>query len=366
MAESYPMASTSTFRKLILDLHLWVGLVAAVLLLLIGGSGALLAFETQIDQALNPKLSRVTPTGTMLSLNELKIALERQYPGHRVLELGISESNDTAYEAYLQPASGDGIDVAVDQYSGKALGVWDDNRFARKLHGFHTHFLSGKVGSAIVAGGAIFLLFLSLSGLILWWRSKIFGFSFQSSGPKFQYDLHSTIGIMSSLFLLAFSLTGIVVHWEDAAGRWAKGVSHMPTESPHPHPAKPAPGVAPLEPTQLLSLAQGAVPGARATTVALSDGAASPALVILKYPEDHTPVGRTRVLLDAYSGKILSLTNSRAAPAAVVFVTRLNREIHTGDIGGWPTRILAAIFSLSLPLLALTGPLLWWQRRQRG
>ena len=88
--------------------------------------------------------------------------------------------------------------------------------------------------------------------------------------------------------------------------------------------------------------------------------------MILKYPEDHTPAGRTRILLDAYSGKILSLTNSRAAPAAVVYVTRLNREIHTGDIGGWPTRILAAIFSLSLPLLALTGPLLWWQRRQRG
>jgi len=365
MAEPYHMASTSKFRKLILNLHLWVGLAAAVLLLLIGGSGALLVFETQIDQALNPKLARVSPTGTTLSLNELKIALERQYPGYRVLELGIPESSDTAYEAYLQPASGDGLDVAVDPYSGKALGVWDDNRFARKLHGFHTHLLAGKAGSAIVAGGAIFLLFLSLSGLILWWRSKIFGVSLQSSGPKFQYDLHSTIGIVSSLFLLAFSLTGIVVHWEDAAGRWAKRVSQIQASEPVPRPAQPAPGVAPLEPAQLLSLAQAAVPGARPTTVALSDSPASPALVILKYPEDHTPAGRTRIFLDAYSGKILSLTNSRAAPAAVVYVTRLNREIHTGDIGGWPTRILAAIFSLFLPLLAVTGPLLWWQRRQR-
>jgi len=359
------MATTSKFRKLILNLHLWVGLAAAVLLLLIGGSGALLVFETQIDRALNPKLAKVSPTGTMLSLNELKIALERQYPGYRVLDFGISESDDTAYGAYLESASGHGLDLAVDQYSGKALGVWDNNRFARKLHGFHTHLLAGKTGSAIVAWGAIFLLFLSISGLILWWRSKVFGVSLQSSGPKFQYDLHSTIGIVSSLFLLVFSLTGIIVHWEDAAGRWAKGVSHM-AELSDPHPAKPAPGVAPLEPTQLLSLAQAAVPGARATTVALSDSPASPALVILKYPEDHTPAGRTRIFLDAYTGKILSVTNSRAAPVAVDYVTRLNREIHTGDIGGWPTRILAAIFSLCLPLLAMTGPLLWWQRRQHG
>jgi uncharacterized iron-regulated membrane protein len=49
----------------------------------------------------------------------------------------------------------------------------------------------------------------------------------------------------------------------------------------------------------------------------------------------------------------------------MAYVTRINRELHTGDIGGWPARIIAAIFSLSLPLLAVTGPLLWWQRRQR-
>jgi hypothetical protein len=34
---------------LILTLHLWIGVAAAALLLLTGGSGALLAFENQID-----------------------------------------------------------------------------------------------------------------------------------------------------------------------------------------------------------------------------------------------------------------------------------------------------------------------------
>lgn len=89
-------------------------------------------------------------------------------------------------------------------------------------------------------------------------------------------------------------------------------------------------------------------------------------MVFMRFPEDHTPVGRTRVFLDAYSGEVLSFTSSRAAPPAVSYATRLNREIHTGDIGGWPTRIAAALFSAALPLLAITGPLLWWQRRQRG
>jgi len=41
-----------------------------------------------------------------------------------------------------------------------------------------------------------------------------------------------------------------------------------------------------------------------------------------------------------------------------------NRELHTGDIFNLPTRILAAFFSLMLPVLAITGPLIWWTRRR--
>lgn len=358
------MAGASSFRKLILNLHLWIGIAAAIVLLLVGGSGALLVFEAQIDQALNPKLSRAVPTGKALSLRELQQALERQYPGAHVLGFGISDSDDTAYGAYVQPVAGDGLDISVDQYSGKALGVWNDNRFARRLHGFHTHLLAGQTGSAIVGWSSVVLLFLSITGLILWWRTKIIRVNFQTSGPKFQYDLHSTIGIFSSLFLLVFALTGIVVHWERPAQKWANAISHAP-RPPQPKPDPPTNGATPLDADRLLALAQAAVPGSHATVINLADSPTSPVMVILKFPEDHTPAGRTRVFLDAYSGKVLSLTSSRDAPAAVAYVTRLNREIHTGDIGGWPTRIVAAISSICLPLLAITGPLLWWQRRQR-
>jgi len=359
------VASQGSFRKLILNSHLWVGVAAAILLLLTGGSGALLVFEDQIDRALNPKLASVVPTGTTLSLTELKTALESQYPGDRILAFDISDNGGTSYGAYLQPKSGDGMNVAVDQHSGKVLGVWDDNRFTRKLHGFHTHLLAGETGSAVVGWGAVILLLLSVTGLILWWRSKIFGINLQTSGPKFQYDLHSTVGVVSFVVLLAFALTGILVHWERAAQKWANEVSHMPAPA-RPRPDPPAPGAVPLDPAQLVALAQAAVPGARATAMDLADDPASPVLVILKFPEDHTPAGRTRVFLDAYSGKVLALTSSRAVPPVVSYVTRLNREIHTGDIGGWPTRIIAAVFSLALTLLAVSGPLLWWQRRQRS
>ncbi len=364
-AEGRDPVASKRFRKVVLQLHLWIGIAAALFLLLAGASGALLVFETQIDQALNYKLAHVAPSGPTLSLTELKTALERQYPGYRVLSFNIAEAPDLAGAAYLQSPSVEGIDVAVDPYSGKALGIWDDNRFARKLHGFHTHLLAGEVGSAIVGWSSVILLFLSISGVILWWRSKVFRIDFQTSGPKFQYDLHSTIGVVSSVFLLVFAWTGVVVHWGDAARAWASNVSGVVARPADPRPDSPPSGTMPMEPARLLALAQAAVPGARATVVELSDNATRPVLVVMKFPEDHTPAGRTRVFLDAYSGKVLGLNSSRGLPAGVAYVTRLNREIHTGDIGGWPVRIMAALFSFSLPVLALSGPLLWWQRRQR-
>ena len=357
--------ASKTFRKVVLQLHLWIGIAAALFLLLAGASGTLLVFETQIDQALNPKLARVAPSGSLLSLTELKIALQHQYPGYRVLSFEIPAGPDLASAAYLQPPLGAGIDVAVDPYTGRALGVWDNNRFARKLHEFHTHFLAGEVGSAIVGWSSVILLFLSVSGLILWWRSKIFRIDLQTSGPKFQYDLHSTVGVVAFVFLLAFAWTGVVVHWGDTARAWVGKVSGVVVRPADPRPDSPPSGALPLEPAHLLARAQAAVPGARPTVIQLSENADRPALIIMKFPEDHTPAGRTRVFLDAYSGKVLALNSSRAAPAAVAYLTRLNREIHTGDIGGWPGRIVAAVFSLSLPVLAVSGPLLWWQRRRR-
>ena len=89
-----------------------------------------------------------------------------------------------------------------------------------------------------------------------------------------------------------------------------------------------------------------------------------PALLALKFPEDHTPLGRTRLRIDANTGQVLQIQSSRDFSPPMKYARMWNREIHTGDFLNLPTRILAAVFSLMLPVLALTGPLIWWNRRR--
>ena len=54
---------------------------------------------------------------------------------------------------------------------------------------------------------------------------------------------------------------------------------------------------------------------------------------------------------------VLRFDSTTAMPAALKYARVWNREIHTGDIFGWPTRILSSIFSLAVAGLAVTGAL---------
>ncbi len=352
-------------RKVILQLHLWVGLVVALLLFALGVSGTLLVFEDQIDRALNPQLSYVKSSTAVLPLSELRKYAEAAHPGFTLRQFYLSDRNDLAYAVYLEPQSGRGIEVSINQHTGEVLGTWDDDRFTRKLHAFHTHLLGGELGQEIVGwGGGVLLLFLAMSGLILWWPRKINVFRWSSFGTKFQYDLHNTVGIYASVFLLIFAFTGIAIHWERQtnalAAKLSGGVQARPTVPKVNHLA----GAAALLPEQLLAAAQSAAPEAHVTQVNLADDPDSPATVVMKFPEDHTPAGRTRAFVDPYSGKVLYLASSREMPWAITYARRVNREIHTGDLFGWPTKILAAAFSLALPILAISGPLIWWNRKK--
>jgi uncharacterized iron-regulated membrane protein len=352
-----------TVRRIILAFHLWAGGVATLFLFLLGVTGSLMAFEDEIDRAINGKLTWIQPGSQRLSLTEMKARLERSHPGYTVSGFGVSPSDNIAWSAFLTSSSSErGMGVAFNEFTGDVLGNEAERiDFMNKVHQFHLRLLAGKTGAAVVSVAAIFLLFLSISGLVLWWPRKMFTVRWRSHWKKLNFDLHQVLGIYSSLFLMIFSLTAITIHWENEAAALANRLTHSEELPTFPRPESPLPGAVRLNADQLLAIAEQAAPGARATYVQL-DG--SPIRIPMKYPEDRTPAGRTNIFIDAYSGKVVFHSDSRTGPLGFRMVKLWNREIHTGDIFGLPTRILACFFSLTVPLIAATGPLIWWNRRK--
>ena len=68
-------------RRVILTIHLWAGMTAALFLFALGVSGSMMAFENEIDRALNPNLTWITAGPARLTLAEMIAKLEAAYPG---------------------------------------------------------------------------------------------------------------------------------------------------------------------------------------------------------------------------------------------------------------------------------------------
>jgi uncharacterized iron-regulated membrane protein len=107
-------------------------------------------------------------------------------------------------------------------------------------------------------------------------------------------------------------------------------------------------------------VARGAVSGATPFAIRIP-GPKSPYLVQLRYPEDRTPGGRSRAIVDQYTGQVLFAQGSRTAPAGARMVIA-NRAIHTGDIFGIPSKIVMSMASLMLVIQAISGIVMWWKR----
>ena len=359
------LCAPMNFRKVLLFLHLVGGLLSAVFLILLGGSGGLLVFEGEIDHWLNARLTWVQPEGARLSLGELADKVRPRHPGSTVSMIILPADERIATNIVLRRAgAGKPVNVAVNPFTGGELGSMDTaNTFTKKLHQFHTNLLLGPPGKLITAWSAIFLLGLAVSGLILWWPRKLWKFGGAKSGGAVNFQLHNVAGFYASVFMLLFAVTGIVIHWDEEARTFLNHAMHE-QEAPIPKGSVTPKAAAPLGPDALLAAANKAVPGASVSTIQ-NIGANTPVRITMKFPEDRTPAGRTNLYVDPSTGEILSQQTSRTAPLGTRIVKLWNREIHTGDIFGWPTRIIASVASFMLPLLAITGPLIWLGRVRR-
>jgi uncharacterized iron-regulated membrane protein len=108
-------------------------------------------------------------------------------------------------------------------------------------------------------------------------------------------------------------------------------------------------------------MARVAMPGAAAIAVSAPNPKAA-YRVAMRFPEDLTPGGRTRVYVDPYTGAVLEAESSRTT-AAGTRIINVNRAIHTGDILGVPSKILMSLASLAAVAQVITGLTMWWKRK---
>jgi uncharacterized iron-regulated membrane protein len=346
-------------RALVLVLHRYVALVAAVVVLALGLSGAGLVFEGAIDRALNPALWYAGPVGSPVPLDTLAARVAAS-AGAPVDALSLGKAPGIADVATVGATQ-----VFVNPYTGAVLGtrsIAEWNRtFARRLHVFHTTLSAGRIGGMVVSAVTAAVLFLVLSGLWLWWPDRLWRVRWSASWKRVAFDLHHATGVAAAVFLLAISASGVVMSYRSIAA-WIGRLDAVPPPTVPAQPAAVA-GALPIGFDSLAAVGRHALPGAIPMVVAPSRGGGDPDVVYMRYPEDHTPAGRSRVFVDRYSGAVLLAVSTRTAQTGTRILNVL-RSVHTGDLFGRPTEVLWLLAALALASQALTGAAMWWNARR--
>lgn len=353
------MGTPGTARRLILNLHLSIALVAGAFLMILGLTGSILSFEPELDRLFHFHLSYVSPRSRVLTLQEIGDAVSRAYAGEPIVAYLPSTSPDISWQVVLPR----GI-VYVNQYTGEVLGVRTRGQtFLGVVRAMHTRLGAGDFGRSVVKWAGVATLILLASGLYLWWpakRVRIRG-GWRRSG--FWFDVHNSVGILSLLPLLVLAATGTAIGFEDQAESLVEKVATPVPVRPVPHviPREPMSGAVAITPDQAVAIARAMIPGTIVNRMQMPRYGGV-FRVSLENPRDRIG-GDNMVAIDPSSGSVLSsVRSSDLSPTTRMLA--VNEAVHTGDIWGMPSKLFVCLASVIVPVQVISGMLVWLRRRK--
>jgi len=347
-------------RRLIVKIHLMIALIAGVFVVILGLTGSVIAFEPELDRLFHSDIFYVKTGGRSLSLAEIGAAVSHRYPGEPIVAYLPSQSPDFATEVILSR----GI-VAVNQYTGEILGVRRRGQtFLGFVRALHIRLATGVLGRGIVKWSSAALLLAMFSGFYLWFPRRVIRIRGRRWTTLFWWDLHNVIGVFSLLPLLALTATGVVIGFEDPIGHLLDrlgGTARI--DSVQVNMARQAvAGGDEIPPDQALAVVEAKFPGVAVHRVQMPKFGGL-------YRVSFGKVGRyitgreDSVSIDPHSGEIVAESLAMKSSLRERFMI-VNGAIHTGSILGTTTKFVAAA-SLTIPVQAVSGLLLWLRRRRR-
>jgi len=385
-------------RTFLVLLHRWFGLAAAIFLFISGATGAVISWDHELDEWLNPQLFEARTPGTPRPALELARGVEQADPRVRVTYLPLAiEPGHTLnlfVEPRIDPATRQPYEVgynqvAVDPVTGAIQGqrMWGAISLSRenllpflyKLH-YTMHIPDGwGIEFGVWFMGLIAIVWVLDCFVALWlsfprlsaWR-KSFAFRWKQGGYRLNFDLHRSGGVWVWLLLLLLAVTSVSMNLNTQVMRPL--VSAFSTLSPSPFasraPAAPnqpiEPGI-PIERAIALAQAEATHRGwtAPAGGVFLSTSFGVWGVGFFEPGRDHGDggLGNPWLYLDSRSGTLAGSDVPGTGSAGDIFMQAMF-PLHSGRILGLPGRILISLMGAVVAMLSVTGLVIWIKKRR--
>jgi len=354
-------------KKILRQLHLWVGLVAGLIVFVMALAGVWMVFRPQLESRVYPELFTVTPGTTRAPLDLLAANAAAAYPGRTFSQIRFW--SDPTRAAMIRCSNSD--QIYLDPWTGRVLGM--QNRYrglfgrAEDIHRFLG--LGSDVGTHVTAVGAFAMIFLVFSGLLLWvppvWRGlkAALAINPKLAGRAQLINWHKTVGVIVGVFLLLSALSGLphAYHWYEAGVYRIVG-SEMP-DAPAASPVTETQQRLPLE--AVWQTARAALPDYHSANVYFPKAKSNAVEIWIVGAAAPHPHARSLYHVDAVTGEMLrAVPWAEASAGHKLFYWGL--AWHLGQAWGLPGQVVALVATLGVPFLAVTGVWAWLRRRRAG
>jgi len=364
-----------TAKRIIGQIHLWLGLASGLVVFILGLTGAIYAFSDEIKSFVyQDRLYVDAPAGKQkLSLDILLPIAEKAIgKEHKISRAQLPQDPSGAYmfralkvdkeafgywnyyqyfhKVYLNPYTGEVIHLENAKYE-----------FFTLVLALHMNLLLGDAaGHVIVRWSVVCFVVLLLSGLVLWWPKKWkrkqlknnFRIKWKAKFKRLNYDLHNVLGFYALLLLLIIALTGLAWSFELTTDKKSKVLSDT-TQSLGKLPAdlilKQAQASAPASAYFLYNF-----PAAKSGTVNVS-----------AYQSSIQFYDRLQYRFDRYNGQLLQKGIEFTELGAGAKLIALNYDLHTGSALGLFGKLLAFLAGLIAASLPFTGLVIWLKRKRK-
>ncbi len=370
---------TAMLRRLWLNVHLWIGVGLALLLIPISISGGLLVYYDEIDALLSPQRYAVTGTQAALPpsayLSKAAEATAADLGNLRATGLRYPEASGRPVRVVTRAQQTEPgarprfVTVFLDPPTAAVLDVMEfRDSFIGFLHVFHENLTIPQYsGRQIVGWAGVGMLILSLTGIWLWWPRRTTWMNLLRSlrwarSSRFTFNLHNMLGFWIAIPLAVVSLTGIYLSFPQTARSMMSSIATMTPQGQRGGFGVEVAKQTELTPDRALQIAQQTEPTGTPATLFLptvqrgaGNHGSSWRIQLTRPASDET----ITIMVDDRGGRATVAPGPQSGDRAASWI----RWIHEGSHSGPVWTVIVFLTGVFPTLFAVTGVIMWLRKR---
>lgn len=401
-------------RKFFNDIHLWLGLSSALIVIAVCFSGTVYVFNTELTEGGAPHLYKIQPVAgkERIPVDSL-VEKVKQETGGTIASVTIPAELDRTYQFNVKKKEDStargGTTYMVNPYTGAIVGNSKEKNGTKEFMGtmfsLHRWLLLDKVkkpifkgienkklGSMITGWATIIFTLGCITGLIIWFPQKVkhwrqgLKIKWNAGWKRVNHDLHNSLAFYSLIFLLLMGLTGPQWSFEWYRTGLQKTLgSYKPAEGAKGGERKE--GQARTERKEGEGNKEAAADTTALAAVQLSIAdyvkeadklLAYNGNYVITLPADadaktmiaktklgfFAPAAGDRITMDPTNGKVVKLDIFKKKPFNERVAGSI-KAIHVGNVYGTFTKILYFLACLIATSLPITGTMIWLNKMKK-